>query len=112
MRPHEFRQELDLGHGRVAEPDIGRRVLHEIRPSKRLLHLVDMPDEQGERFLVVRQRQQVVQILALMGRPGKMAGDEDRVDQIEQATHPLRDAGGRFRLALPMETPTVWTEIG
>jgi hypothetical protein len=63
------------------------------------------------RLVVVRQRQQVVEVLAWMDGPRHVARDQDGVDEVDQPSHSRQmsaiDAG-----RAPMETPIVWTEIG
>ena len=72
MRFDDLAQELDLAHGRALEGDIGRGILEQHLPPKRLLHLVDVVGDAGKRLGVVGNRQKVVEIDAVMGRPGEM----------------------------------------
>ena len=69
-------QEFGLAHGRVREGDIGRRVFEQDGALKGLLHLVDMVRHAGQRRLVIGQRQKVVEIDAVMRRPGEMLREE------------------------------------
>ena len=55
-----------------------------IKPAERLLHLVDMGGEGLERFPVVGQRQEVVEVFTFMGRPGEVAGDEEGINAINK----------------------------
>ncbi len=74
--PHQRRQEGGLGHRRMVEGDIGRGVLHQDAPAEHVLHLRDMVGDVRERSLGIGQRQQVVQELAAMARPGEMLADQ------------------------------------
>ncbi len=77
--PRDGADEIRLAHRRFAEQDIGRRIFKQQRPADRLLHLVDVIAHRRERRFRVGQRQQVVEIDALVSRPGQMLGDERRL---------------------------------
>src|SRR5262245_7641237 len=94
--PDELGQKLDLRHGRSAESHIARWVLDQILPPKRVLHFVNMCADDAQRFLGVRQRQEVVEVLARVGRPGEVARYEDRIDPIDQ-----RPDAGKVRPVYP-----------
>ena len=87
VRADQFAEKRHLGHGRVAEAEIARRVLDEIGPAEALLHLVDVPRDHGKRFLVVGERQEVVEVFAGVRRPGEMPGDEEGVDAVAERAH-------------------------
>ena len=59
-----------------------------MRPPKRLLHLVDVVADAGKRLGVVGNRQKVVEIDAVMGRPGEMLGEQRRLVAVDQALEP------------------------
>jgi hypothetical protein len=48
-----------------------------------------MRHDQTQRFLVVWQRQEVVEIFALVRGPGEMTRDEDRIDHVDESSRPL-----------------------
>ena len=73
---HHLAQERDLAHRRIGEGHIGGRVLEQHGPPQHLLHLVDMRAHTRQRLLGVGQRQKVVEIDAVMARPGEMLGEE------------------------------------
>src|SRR5262249_47469261 len=87
---HELAKELDFVHRGRAEADVARRILHEVRPSQTILHLVEMLRDQPQGFLVIRKRQQVVEIFALMCRPGQMTRNKNRIDLVDERTNALQ----------------------
>ena len=82
--PDQLPDEVRLAHRRFREDDIGRRVLEQDRAADRLLHLVDMIGDTGERRLRVGERQQIVEIGRVVRRPGEMLGDERRLVAIDE----------------------------
>ena len=66
------------------EDDIGRRVLEQDRAADRLLHFVDVIGDACERRPRVGQRQQVVEIGRVVGRPGEMLGNQRRLVAIDE----------------------------
>ncbi len=74
--PRDGADEIRLARRRFAEQDVGRRIFEQQRPGDGLLHLVDVIAHRRERRFRVGQRQQVVEIDALVSRPGQMLGDE------------------------------------
>ena len=81
----DLAQELDLAHGRVLEGDIGRGILQQHLAPERLLHLVDVVGDAGKRLVVVGNRQKIVEIDAVMGRPGEMLGEQRRLVAVDHA---------------------------
>ena len=59
----------------MRELDIGRGVLDQDLALEPVLYLADMLDHAMERGLVIRKRQQIVEVGTIMGRPGEMFAD-------------------------------------
>ena len=51
-----------------------------------VLHLVDVSADMRQRYLVVGQRQQIVEEDAVMRGPGEMLGEQRRLIDIDQAS--------------------------
>ena len=68
----QFGQELGFAHGRSFQSDIGRQVLDQDTAAERLLHQVEVAGHDGERLLVVAERQEVVEERAAGPRPGQV----------------------------------------
>ena len=92
---HERADEVGFAHRRFREDHVGRWVLEKDRPADRLLHLLDMAGDTGERGLGVGQWQQVVEVRGLVGRPGEMLGDECRLVAINKCLEASRDGSCR-----------------
>ena len=82
--PDKLADEIRLAHRRFREDDIGRRVLEQDRAADRLLHLVDVIGDARKRRLRVGQRQQIVEIGRVVGRPGEMLGNKRRLVAIDE----------------------------
>ena len=91
-------EKFDFGHGGGAETDIARRVLDQVTAAQAVLDLGKVITDRVQCLRVVGQRQQVVQILAVVGGPRQVAGDEDRINAVDQRPHALQmemvDAAG------------------
>ena len=83
--PRDGADKIRLAHCRFVEQDIGRGIFEQEPPADRLLHLVDMIAHRRERRLRVGQRQQVVEIGGLVGRPSQMLGDERRLVALNES---------------------------
>src|SRR5689334_11457799 len=68
----DLAQEFGLCHGRAGKADIRGEVFNEDAPSERLLCLLDIAADDGKRFLIMRQRHEIVQIDTVADAPGKM----------------------------------------
>src|SRR5262249_5036561 len=66
--------EFDLGDRALRKRDIRRRIFEQHATTERRLNEVDMADDAIQRFLRIRQRQQIVEKGAAMRRPGQMLG--------------------------------------
>ena len=75
-------------HRGGAESHVARRIFDDIRTAERVLHLADVSGHDAQRFVVIRKRQQVVQVRAPMCGPCKVAGDEERIDFVDETSNP------------------------
>ncbi len=80
----DFGDELRLGDRRMPIAEIGRRVLDQQPPAERRLRLLDVPAEEVEARLGVRERQQVVEVGSADRAPRQVLGDEHRLDPFDQ----------------------------
>ena len=55
-----------------------------------VLHLANLPDHVGQRVLAVRQREEVVEVVALHSRPAEMVRQEDRPAAVAQGLQLLQ----------------------
>jgi len=109
--PRHFIEECRFRHFRAKEAYIQRGILNEDHPAQRVLNFVDVGNNGRERFLVIGQRQQVIEENTAGGAPGQMFGYKARLSRSTNLLRRLRCALSRSP-ALPMERPTPWTEIG
>ena len=77
--PDDLGQKLRLADRRLGESDISRGVFEEDRPAECALYDVDVFADPRERFVRVRQGQQIVEKCAIVRRPGEVLGDESRL---------------------------------
>ena len=73
----------------MREAEIAGGVLEVIRAPQSVLHLVDVVGQQRDGLDVVGEREQVVEIIAFVGRPGEVPGDHDRVEPIDKGPNAL-----------------------
>src|SRR5260221_4897807 len=71
--------EVCFAHRRLAENDIGGRIFKQDRPPDGLLYFVNVLADPPKRRFGVRQRQQIIAICGLMGRPGQMFRNQRRL---------------------------------
>ena len=81
-------EEFGLGDRAVAELHVGRRVLEQHARRQRLLRLVDVAADDGQRLVVVGQRQQVGEEALVVARPGEVLGKLRRLVAADQALEP------------------------
>ena len=80
-------EEFDLRHRRCRDGHISRGILDDVRPPERILHVSKVRRDDLERFVGVRQRQQIIQVGAAMHRPRQVSGDEDGLQPIDERSH-------------------------
>src|SRR5262245_5813392 len=76
---NELGEKLCLVHGRPSKVDICREILNEDLTPERRLGQIDVSGENCERFLIVRNRQQVIEIDTVADAPGEMLRHERRL---------------------------------
>src|SRR6266436_1647298 len=105
--PRQLGQELRLWNGRVAEPEITRRILDQDAVAKRLLNLVGMRRDHGQGLIRVGKREQVVEVGASGRAPREVLGNEAGLDPVDQGLEPLEVPPVGLACAAEREADTV-----
>ena len=109
--PHDLPQELHLAHRHVGEGHIGGWVLESHAPPEPVLHLVDILADARQRLLRVGQRQEIVEIDAVVARPGEMLREERGLVALDQRFDPAKMLPIK-RARAPSDSPTPCNETG
>ena len=83
-------QEFPFRHFGIVELDIGRDILEHDGAAKEVLHQFHPADDVIERFLCVRDRQQIMQVLAVHARPAQMIRNPFRLGAPREVFQPLQ----------------------
>jgi len=76
-----------FGHSGILETDTARWVFQKVWPAEKFLDFARIICDDSQRFGTIRQRQEVVEILSSICRPGEVTGNEDRGDAIYESLH-------------------------
>src|SRR5690349_2857111 len=76
---NELGEKLCLVHGRLRKVDICREILDKDLSPERRLGQIDVVGKNRERFLIVRNRQQVIEIDTLADTPGEVLRHDRRL---------------------------------
>ena len=88
--PDDLRDEVDLAQRAFGECEVGGGILQKHLPADRLLHLVDMVGDAGERFFRVGNGQKIVQVGRVVRRPGEVLRKQSRLVTLVQRLQPVQ----------------------
>ena len=86
----EFGHELGFGKCRIGERQVAGRIFDKHLPAQTVLQPFDIARDHLQCLFRIRQWQQVVEVTATGHAPGKMLGDERRLETIGQCRHTIQ----------------------